>query len=257
MYDSDFIENKNASVGINPQGGYVTSWKIGNENILYIGSSIRRTGIPILFPYFGKSNTSRMHGFARDSLWKIVQKTSGSVTMAITNEDITPDDQKEYPYKFVTEIKLELMDENILKYTLNVANNDVSDLPISPGLHPYWSVPHELKKSIKTNLNNFYPAKVDWDNSPPDDPVEYSSPAEINLNDKTIIIEDISSETKVKYIQVWSQTPIRDPDYNFICIEPICGLNYGINQEPIIVPAGKTWNMTILFTCLNIRKYYT
>ena len=67
------LETQHGIVTIDPEGGYVTSWKVKHPHsheyfdILYRGSTKKRSGIPILFPYFGKSNKTRQHGFGRDS----------------------------------------------------------------------------------------------------------------------------------------------------------------------------------------------
>ncbi len=253
MYDQVFIENKQTKVGINPQGGYVTSWKINDTDILYQGSSIRRTGIPILFPYYGKAHQTRMHGFGRDCQWEISTHDQASVTMELTPDNLTEEDRRDYPFEFSAQITVNLLSDSELLYTLEVTNNDSKDLPISPGIHPYWSIPHQEKPAISINgINGFSAASVDWNNTPPDDPYDFSGQATVSLGNKTLGIEELSLPRVVKFLQLWSQTPVRDPDFNFLCVEPICGLNYGIEESPLLVKQGETWQMKVRFSITSV-----
>lgn len=255
MYDIILIQNEFSIIGINTQGGYVTSWKAKSatgefKDILYIGSTIRRTGIPILFPYYGKAKQTRMHGIGRDSLWRIIQSNQNALTMELTTGDLDKATQAEYPFNFVATISI-LPDAttSAFDYILSVTNNDSQAIPVSPGLHPYWKIPHQEKNKIKiTGIKNFDATKIDWENNPPDTPYLYTQPVTAQLQDKKITIEDLSGNLKVKYIQIWSQTPIRDPDFDFICIEPICGLNYGIDESPLLIEPQETWEMKIRFS---------
>jgi galactose mutarotase-like enzyme len=251
MYDSDYIKNGNAKVGFNPQGGYVTSWKVDTTDIFYIGSTIKRTGIPILFPYYGKARSTRMHGFGRDSLWRIVEKENSHCVLELSNVDLSEDAKKEYPFQFNTQLSLSLPQPNQLEYALTVLNKSETALPLSPGIHPYWKTSHTNKKNIRiTGVEGFSADTIDWDNAPPDDSLPFNQPVKISLETHSIQIEETSDPKQAKYIQVWSQTPLRDPDYNFICVEPICGLNYGINDSPILVAPNDAWTMKITFSQL-------
>ncbi len=254
MYDSTYIQNDFSSIAINPQGGYVTSWKARSksnefEDILYMGSTIRRTGIPILFPYYGKARQTRMHGFGRDSLWRVTPNQE-KLLMELNSDDLDAVARTEYPYLFSASISISPdPTTSAFIYSLSIKNEDSKNIPISPGLHPYWKIPHEEKKSIKIEgLTDFNANTVDWDNAPPDTPYEYLGPVTATLHNKKITVEEIDEQKHVSHIQIWSQTPVSDPDYNFICIEPICGLNYGIDDTPILVKPQETWEMNIRFS---------
>jgi len=69
-FDRQIIESKNACIGVNPDGAYVSSWKVKNPqgqlvDVLYQGKTLRRTGVPLLFPNFGPATGMRQHGFGR------------------------------------------------------------------------------------------------------------------------------------------------------------------------------------------------
>src|SRR4051812_47415322 len=96
-FDAFFIQSENTRIGINPQGGYVTSWQVKNskgkfEDILYRGTELKRTGIPTLFPYYGEGgDKGDSHGFGRKSVWSIDEEksTRNKVVMKLSSEKIS------------------------------------------------------------------------------------------------------------------------------------------------------------------------
>lgn len=253
-FDSLFITHANNRVGVNPQGGYVTSWQITREggtveDVLYVGSQVKRSGVPILFPHFGRSEVYRMHGFGRDSLWEIVEQVQNRVVMQLSDAMIDEAARLEYPYAFVVRISVEIGADNQLMYGLDITNTGNVPMPILPGLHPYWAIPHGQKKSLKIDgINGFDAGKIDWEQQPPDDIYDFSGTVTVSLPNWTLAIDEVTDgEPKVKNLVVWSQTPVRDPDYDFVCVEPVCGVHYGIEQNPILIEPQQVWSMKLRF----------
>jgi galactose mutarotase-like enzyme len=256
-FDEITLTSENIHVGINSHGGYVSSWKIKNsstgqfEDILYQGKTIKRSGIPILFPQFSKAKNIRQHGFARDSLWRLIKKEKTSATMELSSNDVSPDAKQEYPYPFITHITVELK-ENSVQYTLSVTNPGKSDLPISPGLHPYWAVDHAQKKDVRIDgVPDFNSRTVDWETSPPDIGYSYKEKTVVHLPNRNITIEDITPGGPIiTHLVVWSQTPAKD-DYHFVCVEPVCGYIGAFDAHPIMIASGRTWKMNIRFSAIS------
>lgn len=253
VFDRQMIESSNALIGLNPEGGYISSWQARNsrgefEDILYVGKTQKRTGIPTLFPYYGEAEGKRAHGFGRDSLWQTIAE-GNKATMRLSSEDIADDVREEFPYPFAAEIVVEAEENGNLLYTLLVQNTGTVNLPLSPGLHPYWAVAHEDKRSIKIQgLPDFDASKVDWDNNPPDNVYPSSGNMTLVTPESQITIEDVTEDGPVvKYGVVWSQTPDKD-DYDFVCIEPVTGKDNAINENPILVAPGQEWKMQLRFS---------
>lgn len=257
VFDKLQIRSKTAKVGVNPEGGYITSWQVQNpsggfEDVLYVGSSIKRTGIPTLFPYYGEGgDKGDSHGFGRNSMWTIdTEKSTGKqVVMKLSSEQISPEAKKKYPYPFDAEIIIEAGEDGSLVYNLHVANKGQENLPLSPGLHPYWVVSHKDKSEITINgMEGFDAKKTDWEQNPPDNAFLYRGKTTISFPGKDISIEDITENGPVvKYLVVWSQTPQKD-DFNFVCVEPVCGNDNDINKNPILVKPNESWNMRLRFS---------
>ena len=253
-FDVLLAESSNARVGVNPEGGYITSWQVRNpqgefEDILYQGSIKKRTGIPTLFPYFGNADGMRSHGFGRDSLWQVVLTESNRITLALGNEDIPEDARLEYPYPFGVEMTVEAEEDGSLLYKLKVMNTGTSNLPISPGLHPYWAIAHKDKAVIQIEgISDFDASQVDWDKQPPDAVYDYRGKTVIKMLGREIEIEDVTDGVGVvKYLVVWSQTPQKD-DSDFICVEPVTGKDNAVKEKPILVAPGEDWEMAIKFS---------
>ena len=251
VFEEYVLKSEKALVTVDPKGGYVTSWKVKNKpldqflNVFYRGSSKKRSGIPILFPYFGKAKHRRQHGFGRDSTWNVKTHSHTHIILELSSHDIPSDAKKEYSYDFIAQLEIKIDESGSLFYSLSVKNTGSKYLPISPGIHPYWDIQNEEKKNIKVDgLTQFDASVVDWDNNPPDIGYLFHEKVILHFPDRKMSIEDISSERKIKEMVVWSQ-PINKPDFNFVCFEPVCGGNFSIDENPIVIPPGKEWKMEL------------
>ena len=246
--------NRDSSIKVSPQGGYLTDWSVFNEKsnrfeeIFYHGSSIKRTGIPPLFPCWGESGVAlRKHGFARDVTWEISQKTSDSVTMFLDSSKIREILDKEYNHDFLVTI-ISSAKEKDLFYSMKVENKGNDDMAIAPAIHPYFSLSHLDKKNIKTEgINGFHSKEFDWDSFPPDNQYDFDGKATIVFPKRKISIEDISDIKVIKHMVIWSQ-PIKSEDHDFVCFGPVTGLAGAIERKEIIVSPKKIWEMKLKFT---------
>ena len=232
-----------AEAMIDLQGGYVHSWSIDGAHILYVGKDAKRRGIPLLFPYFGKPDPALpQHGFARDTHWHLVTSNESSATLAFSHADISDAARIYYPYPFEVHVDLELS-HSTLMYTLRVTNTGLKDMPISPGLHPYWAVPHAQKKHMQINgIEGFDASSIDWDTQPPDEDFPYLEKVLLKLPQHSVSIEEVTSNhLSTEQITVWSQ-PLTSTDHDFVCVEPICGLRGGYVVEPILVAPTEMWS---------------
>jgi galactose mutarotase-like enzyme len=224
-------------------------------DMLYRGATQKRTGIPLLFPHYRNAAGMRSHGFGRDSHWEASRVRDDTAVMRLTSEKVGRDVLQEFPYSFAATLTVQAGDDGSMTYDLQVLNTGDRDLPIAPGLHPYWAVNHDDKTKIRINgIEGFDATKIDpasgrsvWDVKPPDDAYPYNGKVEIHLPHVQVALQDISeSGPAVKYIVVWSQTP-QEADCNFLCVEPVCGLDNAINESPIRIPSGRGFDMKIRF----------
>lgn len=245
----------NMLVELQPNGGYVTRWQVNNPDtntptdILYRGRTRKRTGIPILFPQFSSAPKLPKHGFGRDVVWECSKISENTASMLLHASQLSDEYRRVYPYAFQAVITIALLNERSFRYTLTVENKDLQPMPISPGLHPYWYIPHDQKRQMYINgISGFDAAQSNWDNNPPDTAYAYTGKTEIVLPDRRISIVDTTPGLpQIRYIVVWSQTPDQD-DYDFVCVEPICGYNNALAESPVIVEPGVSWNMQLEFS---------
>jgi galactose mutarotase-like enzyme len=210
---------------------------------------------PALFPivgglkngtyfYNGASYQLGRHGFARESVFEVIQHTEDSIIFSLQANEVT---KKNYPFLFEFQIQYQLH-ENKLAVTYVVKNADTKDLYFSVGAHPAFKVP----LVAGTNFNDYYLLFNQVENAgkwplSKDGLIEQSSiPFLINTDTLSLTkelfytdalvfkhlasdsISIVSNKTKhgVKlmfegfpYMGLWNAK-----DADFVCIEPWCGI---------------------------------
>ncbi|KAI9371008.1 galactose mutarotase-like domain-containing protein [Aspergillus egyptiacus] len=152
------------SVTVNLNGATVTSWKLANgaeqlwlsESAVLDGSKPIRGGIPLVFPVFGpppkNHSTSPLpqHGFARNSLWEFLGKSSSESTsmksddavkldFGLSASMISSDFRQKWPYEFGLVYSVTLSRES-LATSLQVQNQGKENFEFQVLLHTYFAV---------------------------------------------------------------------------------------------------------------------
>ncbi len=144
------LHSKNLSIEIQSHGAELSSVKSidGIEYIWQADPAVWGRHAPILFPIVGKLKDSKykydqkvyelsQHGFARDSKFTLIGKTSNSLVFLLrwSNESL-----KMYPFKFELMIFYTLSDKTLsIKY--EVLNSDTKEMLFSIGAHPAFKMP--------------------------------------------------------------------------------------------------------------------
>jgi galactose mutarotase-like enzyme len=166
--------------------------------------------------------------------------------MRLTHADLS-EEITYYPYRFHASIEVDMLNENTMQYKLYIKNTDDRPLPVSPGLHPYWSVSHMQKRNvILSGLTGLDPSHIDWDINPPDTDYAFGTTVSLQTDRYQLHIVRDGGEIPLTQITVWSQ-PISTIDRDFICVEPIAGMRGGYVSAPHIIPAGSTHRMCVKF----------
>jgi galactose mutarotase-like enzyme len=144
------ITNGNFSASINHLGAELFSFKNTDTNLEYIWDAnpdFWAKHSPILFPivgtlkndsyqYNGANYSLSRHGFARDKMFALINKSENSVTFSIQE---TAESLAIYPFNFELQIKYTLELTGIqISYT--VINKGNSELPFSIGAHPAFAL---------------------------------------------------------------------------------------------------------------------
>ncbi len=227
---------------ISTQGGLVKRFTVAKKDILYRQRKIttpaglkNRGGIPILFPNAdpitlpSKEFNLSQHGFARDKIWQIEKIEKDNCVLSLTADKQT---LKQYPFKFRLILSIGLK-KGEMNYDLEIINQERQKiLPISPGLHPYFSLPIDQRQSIKVDIPKLNLKTFNWDSILmfPGQPV-----VNVALADKRKIKLSVSSQ--FKYWAVWGQK-----DLGFICLEPWIGKRNSLlkkDERVNILPSGK------------------
>lgn len=211
---------------------------------------------PVLFPivgrlkndqytYQGETYTMSQHGFARDSLFTVIEHGEALVSFSLKSNK---DTKKNYPFDFELIISYELVG-NSLKVDYQVENTGNGSMYFSIGGHPAFNVPLEKKLTFEDYYLRFSPQKsrtqIPLIGSYTD--MEHKTLAQTNIginlthhlfdndalifetkgsNAFTIASDHSAHELKLSYsnmpyVGIWSPSPKNAP---FVCIEPWCGI---------------------------------
>lgn len=258
------IENEFLIATIAEDGAELVSLKSKKNTIEYIWQgdpAFWGRHAPVLFPVVGRLKDDQytyenqtypmgQHGFARDSLFEVIEHGSELVSLSLKS---SKESKKVYPFDFELIISYALEGENlVVDYQVENTGND--DMYFSIGGHPAFNVPLEQELTFDDYYLSFSPKKsrTQIPLSGPFADFEHKTLGQTNTSldirrelfkDDAIIFEtkgvntftietdegphSISlSYTDMPYVGVWSPYPKEAP---FVCIEPWCGIADEVN----------------------------
>lgn len=158
------IKNDKIEVSVEDLGAQMRSIKDaeGKEYLWQGDEKYWNGSAPNLFPYIarltegkytlrGKSYEMPKHGFLRNSVLKLKEKTQTKMVFSLTDSEET---YKMYPYHFEIKVKYELF-ENEFKVSYCVSNKDKKVMYFGVGGHPGFQVPVEKELSFEDYFIEF------------------------------------------------------------------------------------------------------
>lgn len=153
------ISNELVSVSVKHHGAELCSFwdkTDGVEHIWQAYPDVWARHAPILFPIVGKVEKGKLvaegkaheigqHGFARDMVFEVVEKTKNSLLFELNSSSET---KKKYPYDFKLQVKYTLEAKN-LSVEYFVSNPSAKDIYFSIGAHPAFSCPFNEGESFE------------------------------------------------------------------------------------------------------------
>jgi len=147
----EFIENEFLCVEVNALGAELKSIynkKNQKEYLWQAHPAFWPRRAPVLFPIVGKLKNNQyfaedkcwelgQHGFARDAIFQLIDKTGNSLTYSLKK---SADSLKVYPYRFELQIQYAI-NRNRLSVQYEVNNLDDKNIYFSIGGHPGFNCP--------------------------------------------------------------------------------------------------------------------
>jgi len=149
------------------RGGLLTRFTVAGVPVLYMDPATLRDpaqsvrgGIPVLFPIAGKlpggqytwrgqTYAMKQHGFARNLPWQLLESAAGAegaqVTLGLESSALT---RAQYPFEFALRFVYRLRG-GVLSVEQTFENCGPHEMPIQPGLHPYFYVPDARKAEVR------------------------------------------------------------------------------------------------------------
>ncbi len=236
-----------------------------NKETLYDRKQNIRGGIPILFPISGQLESGKYdwegttykmpnHGLARIHPWEVIGTTSdedqASISVLFESSIGTKD---VFPFDFEVIFTYTLR-QNQLFIHQSYRNLGEKDMPIYPGLHPYFKTKSKLL-SLKTDTATYY----DYN----DDSIkEFTGKIDIEGLKEAVVLENkhqeleakieekdlhIETATDFRYTVLWAEQ-----DKEFVCIEPWTAKTGELNrkEELIMVEPTKSLDTWVSFQVL-------
>ncbi|ALS00664.1 aldose epimerase [Enterococcus silesiacus] len=264
------IENEFLIATIAEDGAELISLKSKKNNIEYIWQgdpTFWGRHAPVLFPVVGRLKDDRytydnktypmsQHGFARDSLFEVIEHGAELVSLSLRSSKKT---KEVYPFDFELILSYTLEADNLV-VNYQVENTGNADMYFSIGGHPAFNVPLEQGLTFDDYYLSFSPKKsrTQIPLVGPFADFEHKTLGQTNTSldirrelfkDDAIIFEtkgantftiesdegphSISlSYTDMPYVGIWSPYPQEAP---FVCIEPWCGIADEINATGKLV----------------------
>lgn len=253
------IENDFLIATIAEDGAELISLKSKKHNIEYIWQgdpTFWARHAPVLFPVVGRLKDDQytyenqtypmsQHGFARDSLFEVIEHGTELVSLSLKSSKET---KKVYPFDFELILSYVLEEDNlVVKY--QVENTGKKEMYFAIGGHPAFNVPLEKELSFDDYYLSFSPKKsrtqiplagpfadfahktLGQTNTSLDIRRELFKEDAIVFETKGTNVFTIETDesahsislsyTDMPYVGIWSPYPQAAP---FVCIEPWCGI---------------------------------
>lgn len=147
--DAIVLRSGGATARVALHGAELTSWTVGGREVMWSADpAYWARSAPILFPVVGASRDGAVtiadktfampqHGFARDSLFDVVERTDDTVTLRLADNGLT---RMHYPFSFALNVTVKLGGDDL---TINFAveNTGSATMPYQLGYHPAFVWP--------------------------------------------------------------------------------------------------------------------
>jgi len=145
------LKSGNSEAQVFALGACVTSFKVDGYDYLFVrpdskfdGSKPISGGLPICWPQFGPG-AIQQHGFARNSLWEVVNQTPSSAVLKLVSDEKTKaiwDKDFELTYSIS-------LSPGKLSTTLTVANTGATEFEFTGAIHSYYRTADVSSISVK------------------------------------------------------------------------------------------------------------
>jgi len=228
------------------RGGLLTSFCINEFEILYLDKETFldltknvRGGIPLLFPNAGPSKgwlyNLPQHGFVRRMPWHVSSQNNDALTLHLVSNAET---KKYFPFEFDLILKV-TVSENKITHTLTVINTSDKPMPTAYGTHPYFKIAQDEKRSLVTNIAEFYPKEINWHEEFDQSFVNPGS-IHVQMPGKELILDN--DPAVFKFVRIWHLS-----GKDFICIEPWTRDSFAIDdpEQSLWINPHESQNLSI------------
>jgi glucose-6-phosphate 1-epimerase len=255
------LTGQGATAHVYTLGAHVTHYQpVGHVPVLWMSSRSEfepgkpiRGGVPICLPWFGaREDRSDLpnHGFARTSIWQVINATQTQSGDAVITLVMTDNEQTRELWPYAFEFRMVVSLGTKLCMALTVSNRSEQQMTITQALHSYFNVGDVRQVSVTGLEGAGYISKVQQQNNTQDGPITIESEtdrvytntqAACTLEDpvlgRCIVIEKTGSDSTVVW-NPWIDKSKAMSDFGddewpgMLCVETANALEDAICLEP-------------------------
>ena len=205
------VDNKYAHAKIALQGAHVFEYKaVDKPALLWCSKKANfekgkaiRGGVPICFPWFGKheeDSTLPQHGFARTSLWKVIEEKERDDGTTHIKLELTSTKESLKVWAYAFSVILEVHIGSMLSLSLQIHNSGTKPFKVSTALHTYLAI-SSVDSVVVHGLEDtpYYDALSDTMST-------HSAPLQIDkeidrvyrTNAEHLILKDVTHSTRIE-----------------------------------------------------------
>ncbi|BBN60653.1 D-hexose-6-phosphate mutarotase [Hydrogenovibrio marinus] len=239
-----------------------------SESAVYDGKKPVRGGVPICWPWFGKSDEEGLpaHGFVRNRVWHLekVHTYESGVTEILLVCDSDADSHALWPHAFHLSLRIEIGEK--LSMALTTHNLNCYDLSITEALHTYFTVANPQGIKIEGLEGSTLLDKLTYADAvqqqgvvvvePPMDNVYLNQSGKVSFEDvglnRRIVIEKDSSLSSV----VWNPGPegvkafgdmSDDAWQTMLCVE-----SGNVLDNAVLIPSESKHTLTMILSAESL-----
>lgn len=112
------------------------------------GGTYKWQGKTYEFPQTDSAGPNAIHGFGRDTAFKVIQKQMGENTAMITCRYEDPGHHPGYPFAFSVDMGFRIDDSGDFELEMSFTNRSDSPIPAGFGWHPYFRIAERVDDTV-------------------------------------------------------------------------------------------------------------
>ena len=268
MENAILIQNEDGSLTaevLPDYGGMIARLRVGGRDVLFLDESLLVAspflagGIPILFPFAGKTKHDTyeiegkkyimpMHGLVKNRTFAVKGQSECAVTLWVNADDAIL--SRNYPFFHTLEISYQMIMDALI-ITAHIENQSLQPMPHAIGWYPYFKVSYRKQTQFIHQMAIHYDYVHEKDLKAPEY-IELDKDwddvfCQPKISKYTLVNPPDGYEVRCKMDEAYKTIVVYTGKPGSVCIEPWCGIPDSIHNGRTLewIPAGESRDYTL------------